>query len=800
MNYVNEKTIIKKNIEKELKKSYLSYATNILINRALPDIRDGLKPVHRKILYAMLKLNNTWDEKFKKSARIVGDVIGKYHPHGENSIYEAIVRMAQPFTLRYNLIEGHGNFGSIDGDSAAAMRYTEIKLSKFTKLLVTDLDKNTINYIPNYDNTEKIPEILPVQIPHLLINGTSGIAVGFITNIPPHNLKEVNTATIKLLKNPKISTKELLKYIKGPDFPTGGILINKKNLFNVYKTGAGKITIQAKIQENKNELIITELPYQINKLNLIQKITNLIKKKKIPEIINIIDETDKDGIHICLTLRKNTEKNSIINILHNQTQTEMTYHINMVALIQNKPQKLNLKKILINFIEHRKTTIINKLRYEIEILNKKIHILQGLNIIHENILKIINILKTINTKKNFLETINTHLESNNIILTKEQLKKAIELPLNKLTNLEKKELQINIIKYTKQSDTYLDIIKNDNKLSKFLENELTEITKEFGENRKTIIKEYDTQKKNNFNIIKNKNSHCFITTIDYEQTYININYLKTQKNKKKQFSTKITKEIKFIEFFKFPILYLLMFTNQGKFYKLQLKNYENYEKNLIKQIKLNNFIKKNKIDKLIFINEKQELQHFIIIITKKGTYKKIPIENLIQLKKKNYTLVILKKLNNICSIIKLETHNFILILLNNSRFILLSESALEQNTHIRQTKKLLKLKKNQTITTAIKVKDNDTHLLILTKKGFFLYLLADELKKIQENNTWTNTLKIHDIIKIEAVNNLNEIILIMAQNFFEILKISNLKYKQIKNKIIKINKSNHIKNMKKIEL
>lgn len=390
------------NIEKELKKSYLDYAMSVIIGRALPDIRDGLKPVHRRILYSMYILKNNFNKPYKKSARIVGDVIGKYHPHGDNAVYDSIVRMAQNFSLRYPLIDGQGNFGSIDGDSPAAMRYTEIRMSKITKEFLKDIKKNTINFVSNYDDTEKIPEILPTKIPNILINGSTGIAVGMATNIPPHNIKEVMNTFIAFIDNKKISTKSLMKYIKGPDFPTGGIIENNKEIYKAYKTGKGTIKIKAKIKiENnlknkKKYIIIHELPYQINKTKLIEKIIDLIKNKKIDGINKIIDESNKDGMRILIEVKKNTKRKILINKLFYLTNLETSYGINIVALYKNQPKILNLKKIIKIFIKHRKNIIKKKTLFKINKIKKKIHILEGLLITSKHIKKIINII--INSK------------------------------------------------------------------------------------------------------------------------------------------------------------------------------------------------------------------------------------------------------------------------------------------------------------------------------------------------------------------------------------------------------------------
>ncbi|WP_343190420.1 DNA topoisomerase (ATP-hydrolyzing) subunit A [Buchnera aphidicola (Mollitrichosiphum nigrofasciatum)] len=483
-------------IEEELKNSYLDYAMSVIVGRALPDVQDGLKPVHRRILYAMKILGNNSEKSYKKSARIVGDVIGKYHPHGDSAVYEAIVRMAQTFSLRYTLIEGQGNFGSIDGDSAAAMRYTEIRMSKISNELMKDLEKNTVKFIPNYDNTEKIPEILPSRIPNLLINGASGIAVGMATNIPPHNLKEIINGFLKYIENKNISLKKLMKYIPGPDFPTFGIINGTEGIKKAYKTGRGKILIRArsKIEHNlhkKKSIIIYELPYQVNKSKLIKKIAELIKEKKIEGINNLRDESDKDGMRIVIEIKKNNIPEIILNKLYLMTQLQISFGINMVALYKGRPKILSLKKILKAFYRHRIKIVTNRTIFELKQANKKLHILKGLIIALTNINKIIYIIQKI---PNFAEakkklTKKKWLIKNQIfIFTKKQAKSILNLKLHKLTHLEttnikKKEklLKIKIKKFKK-------ILNNKQKMIKVIKNELIKIRNKFKDKRRTKIK------------------------------------------------------------------------------------------------------------------------------------------------------------------------------------------------------------------------------------------------------------------------------------------------------------------------
>ncbi|MCM0158213.1 DNA gyrase subunit A [Candidatus Nardonella dryophthoridicola] len=504
-------------IENEIKSSYLNYAISVIVDRALPDIRDGLKPVHRRILYSMYLLNNLHNKKYKKSARIVGDVIGKYHPHGDIAVYDSIVRMAQNFSLRYPLIKGQGNFGSIDGDSAAAMRYTEIKMSKISEELLKDIDKNTVNFIKNYDNTEYIPEILPLKIPNVLINGSHGIAVGVATNIPPHNINEIMNACIKILDNKYITTEEIMNDIIGPDFPTGGIIKGKKNILEAYKNGKGKISLYSKIKIENNNIIILEIPYQVNKLKLIEKIIELIKNKEIIGISNINDESDKDGLRIVIEVKKEFSCYKILNNLYINTQLKINFGINMIAIKNNKPKLFTLKKILLSYINHRKNIILKKSNFLFKNNINKINKLISIIIAIYNIKYIINIItnsKTIeivkkyfiNKEFNIIHNYNNinnnifinYLIKNNILINKnliklkdEQIDIILNLRLNKLINLEYEKILYKFIKNINENDKLYLILNNKKELINEIKNELIYIKNEYSDKRLTKIIDQD---------------------------------------------------------------------------------------------------------------------------------------------------------------------------------------------------------------------------------------------------------------------------------------------------------------------
>jgi len=393
------KEIIRVNIEDEMRQSYLDYAMSVIVGRALPDVRDGLKPVHRRVLFAMNELGNAWNKPYKKSARVVGDVIGKYHPHGDQSVYDTIVRMAQPFSLRYLLVDGQGNFGSVDGDNAAAMRYTEVRLSRLAHELMADIDKETVDFGPNYDESEHEPLVLPTRVPNLLINGSAGIAVGMATNIPPHNLVEVIDATVALINDPALEVDALLNYVPGPDFPTAGIINGSAGIHEAYRTGRGRVLVRARAEiesepNGRETIIVTELPYQVNKARLIEKIAELVKEKKLEGISELRDESDKDGMRIVIEIRRDAMGDVVLNNLYQQTQMQTVFGINMVALIDGQPRLLNLKQVLEAFIRHRREVVVRRTIFDLRKARARAHILEGLTVALANIDVMIELIKT----------------------------------------------------------------------------------------------------------------------------------------------------------------------------------------------------------------------------------------------------------------------------------------------------------------------------------------------------------------------------------------------------------------------
>jgi DNA gyrase subunit A len=483
--------IIPVSIEETLAKSYLEYSMSVIVGRALPDVRDGLKPVHRRILYAMYKMGITSSSPYKKSARIVGDVIGKYHPHGDSAVYEALVRMAQPFSMRMPLIDGQGNFGSIDGDNAAAMRYTEARLTKIAEELLKDIDKDTVDFVPNYDGSEKEPVVLPARFPNLLVNGSSGIAVGMATNIPPHNLSELIDALIYMIDNKDAKLEDILKFVKGPDFPTGGIIFGRGGIIEAYKTGRGSIKIRAKHhiehKGNREVIVIDELPYQVNKAKLIEKISDLVKEKVLDGISEVRDESDREGIRVVIELKKDAMSEIILNNLYKHTQMQVSFGINMLGIYDKQPKLFNLFELLDIFIKHRKTVVIRRTIYELEVAKKRAHILEGLKIALANIDEVVEIIK---------ESIDTKEAKENLIraydLSDVQAQAILDMKLARLTSLEIEKIE-NEYKELMEKIKYLNsILKSEEVLNGVIKDELIEIKNKYPTPRLTqIVDDYD---------------------------------------------------------------------------------------------------------------------------------------------------------------------------------------------------------------------------------------------------------------------------------------------------------------------
>ncbi len=568
--YTQNERIVPVYIEDEMKSSYLSYAMSVIVGRALPDVRDGLKPVHRRILYAMHELSLDYSKSYKKSARIVGEVLGKYHPHGDVAVYDTMVRMVQDFSLRYPLIEGQGNFGSVDGDAPAAMRYTEARLSKISSEMLRDIEKETVDFSPNFDISLQEPTLLPTVLPNLLINGSGGIAVGMATNIPPHNLSEVIDGITCLIDNPEAQIKDLMRHIKGPDFPTAGIICGREGIQDAYSTGRGKLILRSKInvehqKSGKDLIVATEIPYQVNKANLVEAIAGLATEKKIEGITDIRDESDKDGMRIVLELRRDVEPQIIINYLYKHTQLEVSYGIILLALVHGRPQVLNLKEILGHYVDHRKEVIRRRTSFELDKAQKRAHILEGFKIALKFLDKVI---KTIRSSKNAAVAKAALMKK--FDLSDVQTQAILEMQLQRLTALERDKIDAEYLDLIKKIELYKSILASEKKIEIIIKDELKDIKKKYGDERKTSI----------IGKVEEIAIEDLIAEEDMVVTISNAGYIKRlavssyrkQRRGGKGVTAMETREEDFVRhlFVASTKDYLLVFSNKGKVYWLRV--------------------------------------------------------------------------------------------------------------------------------------------------------------------------------------------------------------------------------------
>ena len=627
---IEHKNVVNVNIEKEMKDSYMDYAMSVIVGRALPDSRDGLKPVHRRTLYTMYEMGNYWNRSYKKSARVVGDVMGKYHPHGDTPIYDTIVRLAQDFNMRHVLVDGQGNFGSIDGDRAAAMRYTEVRMAKITNELLLDIDKDTVGFIPNYDGSTKEPVVLPSRIPNLLVNGSSGIAVGMSTNIPPHNLSEILDAVIALTKNPELSIDDLINIIPGPDFPTAGVILGRENIHSAYRTGRGIIRIQGKtaIEENKGKqkIVITEVPYQVNKARLIEKIAYLYKEKKIEGIRGIRDESDKKGIRIVIDVSSGENPEVIINGLHKLTQLTDSFGIIMLALHNGQPKILNIKEFINIFIDHRKEIIIRRTVFNLRKSEAREHILQGLLKAISNIDPIIALIKKSKNTREAKQGLQNKFDFSDI-----QAQAILDMRLHRLTGLELDNLKKELKELEEKIKYYKEILSSEELVRKLIIEESEEIKKKYGEGRKTEITSAATEI-NEDEFFQEEQMIVSITN----RGYIKRNPLKEysiQKRGGKGIKGVVTDEEDFTThlFSAYTRSNILFFTNLGKIHLLKVYKIPKVGRSA-KGKAIVNLLNLSKVEKICSVIPIKDLTKngSIVMVTEKGTIKRTKLEEFLK--------------------------------------------------------------------------------------------------------------------------------------------------------------------------
>ena len=648
-------------IEDELKQSYLDYAMSVIVGRALPDVRDGLKPVHRRVLFAMHELSNDWNKPYKKSARIVGDVIGKYHPHGDTAVYDTIVRMAQPFSLRYMLVDGQGNFGSVDGDSPAAMRYTEIRMAQFAHHLLADLDKETVDFHPNYDETEQMPTVLPTQVPNLLVNGSSGIAVGMATNIPPHNISEVIDATIALIDNAELTIDELMQYIPGPDFPTAGIINGRAGIVRAYRTGRGKIYVRAKTDIETNEktgrvsIIVHELPYQVNKARLLERIGELVRDKLIEGIVGLRDESDKSGMRMVIEVRRGDQPEVVLNNLFAQTQLQTVFGINMVALYNGRPQTMNIKFILTAFLQHRREVVTRRTIFLLAKAKNRAHILEGLGVALANIDEIVALIKSAKTPNDAKELLlakawapglvaqllekaganqtrpdeladNYGLHDDKYFMSPEQAQAILELRLHRLTGLETDKIHDEYKQLIDDINALMEILSNPDRLHAVIREELIAIKTQFGDARRTVILE-NQEDLSNEDLITEED---LVVTLSHEG-YIKAQSLDSYESQHRGGRGKRATSVKEEDYVKNLLVAnshhtILCFSTVGKVYWLKTYQIPQAGRAARGQPIVNLLpLEKDELITAILPVALFDENHFIFMATQKGTVKKVAL-------------------------------------------------------------------------------------------------------------------------------------------------------------------------------
>ena len=619
--------IVHVNIEDEIRKSYLEYALSVIIGRALPDVRDGLKPVHRRILFAMSEMGNDYNKPYKKSARIVGDVIGKYHPHGDTAVYDAIVRMAQDFSLRYPLVDGQGNFGSIDGDSPAAMRYTEIRMTRLAAELLQDLDKETVDFVSNYDGSIQEPMVLPARTPNLLINGSSGIAVGMATNIPPHNLTEVCQALLALIHNPAIGLEELMTILPGPDFPTAGFIYGAEGIAEAYRTGKGLIRLRARTssetRSGREYIIIDELPYQVNKARIIERIVELVKDKKIEGITDIRDESNREGMRVVIQLRKDEIEQTVLNQLFAHTNMQVTYGINLVAIVNNRPELLTLKDLLREFIKHRKEVIVRRTRYELRKAEERAHILAGLKIALDHLDEVISLIRTAPSPAIARSQLVERFE-----LTEIQAQAILEMRLQRLTGLERQKIIDEYEQLLAAIARFKEILASESLVYKIIEEDLIDLRDRFGDRRRTeIIPEAPDLTLED--LIPDEE---MVVTVSH-QGYIKRNPSSLYRSQRRGGKGRTGMSIKEDDFVSQLYIasthsYFLVFSNLGRVYWLKVHEIPLASPNARGKaiVNLLNFGPREKLTTILPIREFVP-EHFLIMVTKRGIVKKTELMN-----------------------------------------------------------------------------------------------------------------------------------------------------------------------------
>ncbi len=767
-------------LKKTMETSYIDYAMSVIAARALPDVRDGLKPVQRRVLYSMIELNNGPDKPHRKCARIVGDTMGKYHPHGDSSIYGALVNMAQEWSFRYTLVDGHGNFGSIDGDGAAAMRYTEARLSKISMEMLADINKDTVDFVPNFDETEKEPTVMPARFPNLLVNGTTGIAVGMATNIPPHNLREIINAVVKIIDNEvledrKTEIDELLEIVKGPDFPTGAMILGTTGINEAYRTGRGKIKVRAitniePMQNGKNRIVVTELPYMVNKARLIEKIAELVRDKKIDGITDLRDESDRQGMRICIELRRDANPNVVLNLLYKHTQMQDTFGVIMLALVDNQPKVLNLYEVLNYYLKHQKDVVTRRTKYDLNKAEERAHILKGLLVALDNVDEVIHIIRNSRNTAEAKQRLTVRFG-----LTETQAQAIVDMRLRALTGLEREKLEGEYAALMEQIAYLQGILADEKKLLGVIREEILFIAEKYGDERKTSIgfDEYDISMED---LIPVTNTVVAMTRLGYIKR-MSLDNFRAQNRGGKGIKGMETVIDDYIEDLLMTTShhYLMFFTNTGRVYRL--KTYEIPEAGRTARgtaiINLLQLQPGEKITALIPIREFTE-GHFLFMATKKGIVKKTPITDYANVRKNGLAAITLREDDELIEVKKTNNKQDIFLVTKFGQCIRFHETDVRSTGRTSMGVIGMNLTDNDQV-IGMQMQSQGDALMIVSEKGLGKCTLISEFTSQNRGGKGVKCYKITEktgnIVGVKAVRGNDEMMLITIEGIIIRIKV-----------------------------
>ena len=802
---IEKQRVIPINIEDEVKTSFIDYAMSVIVARALPDVRDGLKPVHRRILYAMNNSGFTPDKPYRKSATTVGEVLGKYHPHGDTAVYDTMVRMAQDFSFRYPLVDGHGNFGSVDGDSAAAMRYTEARMSKISMELLRDLEKETVDFIPNYDESLKEPSVLPARFPNLLVNGVNGIAVGMATSIPPHNLGEVIDCVIATMENPDIELDEMMKHIKGPDFPTYGIIMGREGIKKAYATGRGKVVVRAtaeieQMAGNKSRILITEIPYQVNKANTIEKIADLVKEKKLEGISDLRDESDRTGMRIVIELKRDVNANIILNQLYKHTQLQDTFGIIMLALVNGQPKVMNLKEIIKHYINHQIDVVTKRTQFELRKAEARAHILEGLRIALDNIDEIIRIIRGSKTVSEAKQSMMDRFG-----LSEAQSDAIAEMRLRALTGLERGKIEEEYLGLIKDIEYFRSLLASEFKMIMVIKDEMLEIKKKYADPRRSIITA-SIEEMNDEDFIDEHEVAVTITHFGYVKRLPSDTY-KSQRRGGKGITGLQTREDDFVEhlFITSTHNYILFFTNKGKMYKL--KTYEIPEAGRqAKGTALVNLLQLDpgeKVSAVINIKDFQDGK-YLIFMTKLGLVKKTELQEYETSRNTGITAITLLEQDELISVKLTRGTTELITVTKEGMSIRFSEDDVRSMGRGTQGVKGIRLGKNDAV-IGMDIIEETADLLVISENGFGKRTHLEEYRIQTRGGKGILTSKITtrtgSLVGMKIVKENDEIMLINTSGIIiriNVNEISELGRSTQGVKVMRVNESDSIVSIAKI--